>query len=116
MMGAQHGQRLRDADGESSSEIVAPAFRSLHPEAINALIDSFRDFAPEHSVSVVFATHSPVVLDAFREVPDQVFVMDPTEASLPVRPTAIKVADWLKHFSLGDLCKHREFGARGTAR
>ncbi len=86
---------------------------SLHPHAIHALIDALRVRAEEQRLSIVLATHSPVVLNAFRDEPEQVFVMDPTEPTLPARLTEIRNPDWLTHFSLGDLYEHLEFGAQG---
>ncbi len=89
---------------------------SLHPHAIHALIGAFRARAQEQRLSIVLATHSPVVLNAFRDDPEDVFVMDPAAGALPVRLTDLRNPDWLTHFSLGDLYEHLEFGAQGLDR
>jgi hypothetical protein len=52
-------------------------------------------------------------LNAFRDDPEDVFVMDPAADTLPVRLTDLRNPDWLTHFSLGDLYEHLEFGAQG---
>lgn len=84
----------------------------LHPYAIRALIDAMRGWAEKMGISVVLATHSPVVLDQFKEEPENVFVMEPGRETAPVALDALHDPDWLAHFSLGDLYAHEEFGAQ----
>jgi predicted ATPase len=87
---------------------------SLHPALIRFIIEAFRDWAIEHDVTVLLATHSPVLLDCFKEQTDQVYVMEPGQVTLPVRLSDLKGEAWLRHFSIGDLYGHDEFGAAHT--
>ncbi|WP_224364580.1 AAA family ATPase [Hyalangium versicolor] len=84
---------------------------ALHPFAIRRLMDASREWSDKHGVTVLLATHSPVILDTFKELPDKVFVMEPGHEVLPVSLERIKGRDWLAHFSLGDLYEHLEYGA-----
>jgi predicted ATPase len=42
----------------------------LHPSAIRALVGAFRKLHQHHGTHVVLATHSPVILDAFSDAPE----------------------------------------------
>ncbi len=84
----------------------------LHPYAIRALIDAMRRWAEQTGISIVLATHSPVVLDQFKEEPDHLFVMESGREPLPIRLDEMHDPEWLAHFSLGDLYAHDEFGAQ----
>jgi predicted ATPase len=84
---------------------------SLHPELIHHVVELMRDWSRDHDTTVILATHSPVVLDQFRAVPEQVFVMQPGLSTLPVQLDVLKKREWLEHFSLGDLYSHSEVGA-----
>lgn len=84
---------------------------SLHPELIRDLVELMREWSRQREVTVLLATHSPVVLDQFREVPEQVFVMEPGHKEMPVPLDQLKKRDWLRNFSLGDLYSHLEVGA-----
>ena len=88
---------------------------SLHPFAIRKLIEAFREWAEEHDLTVCLATHSPVVLDQFKEDPENIFVMEPGQPTLPVRLTDLNDREWLAHFSLGDLYTHGDFGSPPSA-
>jgi predicted ATPase/KaiC/GvpD/RAD55 family RecA-like ATPase len=84
----------------------------LHPYAIREIIDAMRRWAEERGISVVLATHSPVVLDQFKEEPWNLFVMEPGRETAPVALDELHDPEWLAHFSLGDLYAHDEFGAQ----
>jgi predicted ATPase len=84
----------------------------LHPYAIRALVDAMRGWAEATGISIVLATHSPVVLDQFKDAPDHVFVMEPGREPTPTPLDELHDPDWLAHFSLGDLYAHDEFGAQ----
>lgn len=84
----------------------------LHPFAIRALIEAMRTWSAQTGISVVLATHSPVVLDQFKEEPDHVFVMEPGRDVQPQRLDELHDPEWLAHFSLGNLYAHEEFGAQ----
>lgn len=84
---------------------------SLHPFAIKHLIEAFRTWAAKTNSTVLLATHSPVVLDQFRECPEQVFVMEKGQPTNPVPLPKVRDPEYLAHFSLGDLYAHLEFGS-----
>ena len=84
----------------------------LHPYAIRTLTDAFREWAEEHKLIVCLASHSPVLLDEFKEQPDAVFVMDHGRQDRPVPLTDLFDPDWLSRFSLGRLYEHGEFGGQ----
>ncbi len=75
----------------------------LHPYAIRNILGAIREHADEHNLTVLLATHSPVVLDEFKEEPDKVYVMAQTGPEQLVRLDKLKDPDWLSHFSLGNL-------------
>jgi predicted ATPase len=84
---------------------------ALHPHALKVLIELIRDWSKQHRVTVLLATHSPVLLDAFRDCPEQLYVMEPGRDVLPVALSTLREQSWLSHFALGDLYAHDEFGA-----
>lgn len=83
----------------------------LHPHAIRILMGAIREIADERGLKVVLTTHSPVVLDAFRETPNAVFVLDADAMELPVPLDRLKNPEWLGMFSLGRLYDGLKFGA-----
>ncbi len=87
---------------------------SLHPALVRLLIEAFRDWAIEQNATVLLATHSPVLLDCFKDQTDQVYVMEPGRTHLPIQLSELKGEAWLRHFSIGDLYGHDEFGAADT--
>lgn len=84
---------------------------ALHPFAIKAFIGQTREWASRRSVTVLLAPHSPVIINAFDERPEQLFVMDPGRPTGPTPVTELKDRDWLAHFALGDLYMREELGA-----
>lgn len=84
---------------------------ALHPYAIRRLMDAFRKWSDAHGIIVLLATHSPVLLDTFKQLPSKVFVMEPGQEVLPVPLDALKKQSWLAHFSLGDLYERLKYGA-----
>ena len=84
----------------------------LHPYAIRALTQAFRDWAEERDLIVCLASHSPVLLDEFKEQPGSVFVMEHGLEKRPVPLTELYETDWLARFSLGRLYEHGEFGGQ----
>jgi energy-coupling factor transporter ATP-binding protein EcfA2 len=86
---------------------------SLHPYAIRSLVNAMRDWAAKKELTVILAGHSPALLDEFHEDPFRVFVMEPWHAgqsAMPRRLTDYREPEWLKHFSLGELYRHEDFG------
>lgn len=85
---------------------------ALHPFAIKILLERMRTWARRRSVTVLLATHSPVIINAFDGCPEQLFVMEPGRAVCPTAVVDLKDRDWLAHFALGDLYMREEFGAQ----
>ncbi|MBI4815591.1 MAG: ATP-binding protein [Deltaproteobacteria bacterium] len=88
---------------------------SLHPRLIRALIEAMRDWSAARDVTVLLATHSPVVLDCYSDAPEQVFVMQPELDQLPAALDELRKREWLEHYSLGDLYSQLEIGAPSDA-
>lgn len=87
----------------------------LHPHAIRVFLKAVRERAEERRLTVLLATHSPVVLDTFKEHPEQVFVMEPGHDTLPVRLDTLKSPEWLALYTAGDLYTHLKIGAQGAS-
>lgn len=85
---------------------------ALHPHAIRLLLEHMRVWSQRRSITILLATHSPVIISDFDTRPEQLYVMrqDQREVS-PVSVTRLKERAWLAHFSLGDLYMREEFGA-----
>lgn len=83
---------------------------SLHPRAIQLLIEAARRWAAGHDLRVVLATQSETVLDQFRDDPSRVFVLEAGQETSPRALTDIFSPEYLGQFSLGDLFAHLEFG------
>lgn len=84
----------------------------LHPHAIRVLVEAARAWClRKPDVSVLFPTHSPVLLDTFRAEPHQVLVMHDEGEGMPVSLTECRTAEWLADFGLGDLYAQGDFGA-----
>lgn len=85
----------------------------LHPHAIRSLLASMRSLAEERDLAIVLTTHSPVVMNEFREAPEQVFVLDRSVAgrAVPIPLTELHDEDWLAQAKLGTLYERLAFGA-----
>lgn len=85
----------------------------LHPHAIRSLLAAMRARAEEQELTVVLTTHSPVVMNGFRDEPEQVFVLDRTEPGrdLPIAMTELHSEEWLAQSKLGTLYERLAFGA-----
>ena len=85
----------------------------LHPYAAKTWLTSMQDWAWEHRLTVVIATHSLVLLDEMDGAPERVFVMkrhndgEPSPAPL----TALFNEDWLQGFTLADLYSEQNVGS-----
>ncbi|WP_426748405.1 AAA family ATPase [Myxococcus faecalis] len=84
---------------------------SLHPYAIKHLVEIFRRWSAKMDCTILLATHSPVVLDQFKECPEKVFVMERNQETNPMPLPKVRDSEYLSHFSLGDLYAHLDFGA-----
>lgn len=83
---------------------------SLHPYAIRQLVSAIRGWAADRDLKVCLTTHSPVLLDEFKDHPEAVFVMEGENRPVPL--TELYDEDWLARFSLGRLYAHGEFGGQ----
>jgi predicted ATPase len=82
---------------------------SLHPHAIRLLVDAIRRRAAERDLTVILASHSPVVLNLFRDDASHAFVIQRGES--PRRIDELHDPEWLSQFSLGDLYANEDIGA-----
>jgi predicted ATPase len=85
----------------------------LHPYALGAFLRRTIQWARQHDLTVLLATHSTVLLDKVSENPEQVYVMK-TETEgvpLPTRLDKLRDRDWLSGFKLGDLYEQGEIGS-----
>ena len=85
----------------------------LHPHAIRTLISAMRHQADERDLTIVLTTHSPVVLNQFRDEPELVYVLGHGVAGLeaPAPMTALHSAEWLAQAKPGSLYERLAFGA-----
>lgn len=84
----------------------------LHPFAVRTLLDLMRARATEKDLTILLATHSPVVLNTFNTDPGRVYIMEPGHEVLPVPLDKHSNPEWLAHFALGDLYVDQAFGAQ----
>jgi predicted ATPase len=76
---------------------------SLHPYAIRLFVRLADQLARRNDLTVVLTTHSPVLLDAFNDTPEQIYVLDGMTEPAPVRLSEFKNPEWLRQFRLGEL-------------
>lgn len=105
--------QLTAVAGASDGSVIAfdEVENQLHPHAIRSILSSMRELADERDLTIILTTHSPVVMNAFREDPDLFYVLEPGESPQPVALTDLHDEDWLAQFSLGDLYDRMDFGA-----
>lgn len=86
---------------------------SLHPFLIRRLHAAMEEWSLAHDVTVILATHSPVLLDIFRDAPDQLFVMQaaPNSTTVPTPLTRLQDPQWIARYSIGDMYEEGQFGA-----
>ena len=84
----------------------------LHPYAIRTLLELMRARASTRNLTILLATHSPVVLNTFNTEPERVYIMEPGHEVLPIALSEHSNPEWLAHFSLGDLYSDQTFGAQ----
>ncbi|MGM0575153.1 MAG: AAA family ATPase [Myxococcota bacterium] len=76
---------------------------SLHPFAIRAFLRRADKRARKKNLTILLATHSPALLDAFDATPEQVYVLRRDEWPGPTPLPELKNPDWLRAFRLGEL-------------
>jgi predicted ATPase len=85
----------------------------LHPHAIRTLLAAMRERADAQGLTVILTTHSPVVMNQFRDELEHVFVLDRSdpERPQPVALTALHTEEWLAQAKLGTLYERLAFGS-----
>ena len=84
---------------------------SLSPYAIRIFLEHTRIRAAQRDLTVLLATHSPALLNHFKNEPENVWVIDPEHDVTPKALTELHDEDWLARFSIGDLYAREVVGA-----
>jgi predicted ATPase len=105
--------QLTAVAGAQSGSIIAfdEMENQLHPYAIRMILAAMRERAESEGLNIIITTHSPVVMNAFRQEPDRFFVLEPHQQRQPVALDELHDPDWLAAFELGDLYDRCEFAA-----
>lgn len=85
----------------------------LHPHAIRKLVEAMREQVDARALTAIVTTHSPVVMNQFRDDLEHVFVLD---RSVPPRPlpiplTELHTEEWLAQAKLGTLYERLAFSS-----
>lgn len=85
----------------------------LHPHAIRTLIAAMRERASAQQITVIVTTHSPVVMNEFRDELEHVFVLErgDRERPLPIPLTELHTEEWLAQARLGTLYERLAFAS-----
>lgn len=83
----------------------------LHPHAIRSILTSMRSIAAERELTIVLTTHSPLVMNEFREEPQRIAVLGAQKEQSPVPLDQLRDPAWLAMFPLGELYDRLKFGA-----
>lgn len=67
----------------------------IHPRRISKIMDYIFDLAEEKDITVIMTSHSPVVLDEFKDVPENVFVFDKNEETKATE--VVKLSDFMEN-------------------
>ncbi|HAM23186.1 MAG TPA: hypothetical protein DCQ04_13150 [Actinobacteria bacterium] len=104
--------QVANAEDESLVAIDEPE-NSLHPYALRSFLRRTGQWARQHKLTVVLATHSTVLLDELSASPEQIFVMKPSELGAPIPTQLDRLCDrdWLEGFKIGDLYEQGEIGS-----
>jgi len=84
---------------------------ALHPYAIRQFLRMSRAWARKYGLSVLFTTHSPVLLDELNGEPERIFVLERGHDTLPVRLDELHPREWLANYTLGELFTGGEYAA-----
>jgi predicted ATPase len=84
---------------------------SLSPYAIRIFLEHARARAARQDLTVLLATHSPALLNHFKDEPENVWVVDPEHDVTPKALTELHDEGWLARFSIGDLYAREVVGA-----
>ncbi len=96
--------------GASEGYVVAfdEIENNLHPHAIRSIIGLMRKIAEDRDLTIVLTSHSPVVMDTFKDEEDRFFILEEHDGKFPTPLDKAHNPDWLAHFSLGDLYTRNE--------
>ncbi len=83
---------------------------SLHPFAIREFLRRADAWAQQRRLTVLLATHSPVLLDELTGRPEQVFAIHPGQDG-PTRIDEAHNPKWLANFRIGELYADGELGS-----
>ncbi len=87
----------------------------LHPHAIRVILAAMREQAEERDLTVVLTTHSPVLMNEFKDDVERFFVTEPGRDRAPVRLDELHDPRYLAQFALGDLFERLRIGAPAPA-
>jgi energy-coupling factor transporter ATP-binding protein EcfA2 len=83
----------------------------LHPHAIRSIISSMREIAEERDMTIILSSHSPVVMNTFKDEEERFYLLEEHNGKFPTPLNEACNPDWLAHFSLGDLYERNEFAS-----
>jgi AAA15 family ATPase/GTPase len=69
----------------------------IHPRRISKIMDYIFDLAEEKDITVIMTSHSPIVLDEFKDVPENVFVFDKNEETKATE--VVKLSDFIENYN-----------------
>lgn len=105
---------LAAAEEDSVVAIDEPE-NALHPFAIREFLRRAEAWTQQRRVTLLLATHSPVLLDELTGQPDRVFVMH-ADADGPTRVDEAHNRQWLANFRIGELYADGELGSNDESR
>lgn len=100
---------LAGADEDGLVAIDEPE-NALHPFAIREFLRRADAWAQQRRLTVLLATHSPVLLDELTGHPERVFVLHPNKDG-PTRIDEEHNRNWLANFRVGELYADGELGS-----
>lgn len=86
---------------------------ALHPHAIRSILQAAREWSSLYNITIIFTTHSPIVLNGFRDEPEKVFVLNHQIDGIanPGQMSELHSEDWLAQAKLGTLYERLAFAA-----
>jgi predicted ATPase len=84
---------------------------SLSPYGVRIFLEHTRERAAQRDLTVLLATHSPALLNHFKDEPENVWVIDPEHDVTPKALTELHDESWIARFSIGDLYAREVVGA-----
>lgn len=110
LVGLLHLTAVAGAD-EGAIIAIDEMENQLHPHAIRSILAAMREIAEKKNLTVILTTHSPVLMNEFRDEPHRFFVTDLSDRVQPTALDKLQDPEWLAHFSFGDLYDRLEIGA-----